>query len=65
MIINIIAIDSPKKFNDFNDYLNTLEELFLGFKKQIKNIYIKFHPAFTHFTAEKQLVNDYFMQVSN
>lgn len=54
---HVLGVDSPKKFNNFNNYIATLEELFLGFKKkQIKNIHIKFHPAFNHFTAEKELV---------
>lgn len=54
---HIVGFDSPKRFNNFNDYLATLETLFLGFeKKEIKNIYIKFHPAFTHLIAEKELI---------
>ena len=54
---HILGIDSPKKFNHFEDYMDTLQELFLGFKKKkIENIYIKFHPSFTHMTAEKKIV---------
>lgn len=62
---HVLGVDSPKKFNNFNNYIATLEELFLGLKKkQIKNIHIKFHPDFNHFTAEKELVVNFLSKYS-